>query len=499
MSSTKKKLTINAASAIIQVSFTAVLYFFLYKYLLNHLGAKQLGVWSLILSFSSIANLANFGITSGLVKFIADYLAEKKEEKLGKLICTGFLTIAALFSFVSLIVWVAAHYFLHFIIDAQHLELALSILPYSLAGLCINAASGVLTSVLEGHQKNYLRNFIYIFSGILMFVSMVLLTPIYQLQGMAYAQLIQAIFIMVFAFILIWKINPYNRFKYWKWSKQSFKELFNYGYKFQIVSICQLLYEPTTKMLLSKFGGLAFLGHYEMASRLVGQFRSLLVSANQVVVPVIAEKTKTQTKEHLLEFYGKMNRLLLVFALPLSTTLIVLTPFISIIWIGDLNTDFIFAMYVLTIATMFNIMCGPSYYSCLGEGRLSILVVVHIGMAIANFVLGYLLGWALNGYGIILAWGLSLALGSLALILAYAKKMSIQIKSLFTKNDLQLIGATSLILIIAISFFSLSSLNLGRFYKTLIILPLILVYIPLLLKNQELILILNSLKMKFKK
>jgi hypothetical protein len=54
--------------------FTAILYFLLYKYLLDKLGIKLLGVWSLILSFSSIANLANIGITSGLVKFVAESL-----------------------------------------------------------------------------------------------------------------------------------------------------------------------------------------------------------------------------------------------------------------------------------------------------------------------------------------------------------------------------------------------------------------------------------------
>ena len=254
MGSNKKKLTINATSAMIQVAFTAFIYFFLYKYLLNSLGVKQLGVWSLILSFSSIANLANLGLTSGLVKFVADYIAEKKNEKFGKLILTSIISLALLFSGVSLAILLGAKYFLHYVIDKQYIAIAFSILPLSLSSLCINAISGVFTSVLEGFQKNYLRNFIYIFSGIVMFVATILLTPVFQLKGVAMAQLLQSFFILISALVLMIKISPFNRFHYWKWSNRSFKELFNYGYKFQIVSICQLLYEPTTKMLLSKYG-----------------------------------------------------------------------------------------------------------------------------------------------------------------------------------------------------------------------------------------------------
>jgi O-antigen/teichoic acid export membrane protein len=58
------------------------------------------------------------------------------------------------------------------------------------------------------------------------------------------------------------------------------------------VSISQLLYEPTTKILLSKYGGLGILGNYEMASRLVNQVRALIVNANQVVIPIIAENLR---------------------------------------------------------------------------------------------------------------------------------------------------------------------------------------------------------------
>jgi O-antigen/teichoic acid export membrane protein len=495
MSSTKK-LTFNAASAIIQVLFTGVLYFVLYKYLIVNLGVEMLGVWSLILSFSSIANLANLGITSGLVKFVAEYLVVEDHTKLGKLIFTSLVSMFVFFGVVSLIILFGAQYFLHYVIDKEYLSVALLILPYSLGSLSINAVGGIFTSVIEGHQKNYLRNLVYIISGIIMFVFTVLLTPKFQLQGVAIAQLIQAVFILLSSMILMFSINPHNHFRYWKWNKQSFNELFNYGYKFQVVSICQLLYEPTTKLLLSKFGGFGLLGHYEMANRLVGQFRALIVNANQVVIPVVAEKSKTQTKEHLQEFYSKMNRILLFFTLPLSTVLVVLTPVISILWLGKIEPEFIYPVYILLIAAILNIMCGPSYFSCLGEGRLSILVITHIGMAIINLLLGLLLGWLIGGYGIVLGWGLALSFGSIYLIKTYSNKIRINYLSIFTKNDSSLMVLSFFIITTAILLFSFEIQSIGTSVKIALSCVMVLFYLPVILTNDNFKFLLSILRTK---
>jgi O-antigen/teichoic acid export membrane protein len=495
MAVTKNKLTVNALTSIIQVIFTAILYFFLYKYLLNQLGIKLLGVWSLILSFSSIANLANLGLTSGLVKFVAEYIAEKNELKLGKLIFTATISLAVLFIFVSLILFVLGYYFLHLVIDPQFLNIAMQILPFSLCSLCLNAVSGVFTSVLEGHQKNYLRNYIYIGSGILMFIFTILLTPIYQLRGMAMAQIIQAVFIFFAALFLVQKINYFNRFRYWQWSKSSLKELFSYGIKFQIVSVTQMLYEPTTKMLLSKFGGLSILGHYEMASRMVNQFRAMLVSANQVVIPVVAEKAKTSTQENLRLFYEKMNRIMLLVTLPLTTLLIVCTPLISILWIGSFNYEFVIAVYVLAVSSLINIMCGPSYFSCLGEGHLNILVLVHAAMAVINIILGIALGYFVGGYGIIFAWGIALALGSIALIIAYSKMKSIKYLNLFGKNEFWLTMVGFTVVILCILCFTIPILFFNYWITTIIFLIcFLLLLLPILWKNRTFKLILNFKK-----
>lgn len=433
-------------------------------------------------------------MTSGLVKFVAEYLLEEDKTKLGKLIFTSVLSMLVLFSFISLLILVFAEFFLGYVVEKNFLAVALEVLPFSLASLCINAIGGVFTSVLEGHQKNYIRNFIYIVSGIIMLGTTLILTPKYFLKGVAMSQLLQSVFILFSALVFTVKINSDNQLKYWKWSSKSFKELFSYGYKFQLVSVSQLLYEPATKFLLSKFGGLALVGHYEMATKAINQFRALLTNANQVIVPVVAEKTKGGDVLFLKNFYVKMNRILLLITLPLSTVLVITTPLISLLWIGNFNADFIFAMYVLIVMTVINVMCGPAYFSSLGEGRLNILVIVHVSMAIINLILGLILGNLMGGYGIILGWGIALSLGSFILILNYNRSINVLFFDIFKKSEINLL-ITSLVIISIniVSFQILSSEN--HIMKMTIMCLSLLLFSPIVIKND----IVKQLKSMIKK
>ena len=285
----KRRILINAVSSSIQVLVIGVVYFFLYKYLLKSIGSIKLGIWSLVLATTSIGNLAKFGITSGLVKFVAEYKAKKRYDALTVLISTALWSIIFFFTVLILLVYFLSLIILSKVIDQTHIDIARRILPYSLLSLFINEVGAVFSSVIEGFQRNYIRNIIYSLGILLMYFFTLLLTPSYGLVGVAYAQIIQGFFIFILSLWYSQKFHKINLSKYFFWSKTVFKEIFSYGLKFQAISIFQMLYEPTTKALLSLFGGLSLVAYYEMASRLVTQIRSLIVNANQVMIPVYTE------------------------------------------------------------------------------------------------------------------------------------------------------------------------------------------------------------------
>lgn len=495
-----KKIAINAVSSSLQVVVVSIIYFLLYRYLLVRIGVSQLGVWSLVLATASLVNMANLGITTSMVKFVAQYRAEEKNTSIDKLVFTAFISMIVFFAVLIAVLYLAASFILKKIVDADHLQIALQILPFSLCSLFINGLGGVFTSLLDGLQKNYVRNLIYVCSSILLLVLSYILVPIYKINGVAYAQVIQAGFVLVVTFILSARYFNARVFFKWSWDKPIFKDIFAYGLKFQVISISQLLYEPTTKMLLSKFGGLSSVAYYEMGSRLVNQVRGLIVNANQVIVPVVANAA-VKNKEAIAKIYANSMSIILFITVPLISGLIIFASSISLLWIGHIENAFVFTVIILSIGMFFNIMGTPAYYGYMGEGNLNAILVMHVSLAVINLVGGYLLSKAFPLYGAMLGWGIALVTGSFAILLIYQKSKTITFKSFFSTKDYILTISCLAVTIFAIaySFMYTKSTPPAAMFIGVQALIFCVLYIPLLLINKNAKLLLSIAGNMFKK
>ncbi len=446
----------------------------------------MLGVWSLVLATASLATMANLGITAGLVKFVADFNAKGMMEELHKLLFTAFITIVVFFGLLVIILYFFVSLILSKIVAHEYVAVAIKMLPFSLLSLFINEVGGVFTSVLDGLQKNYRRNLIYIFSSVLMLVAGYILVPKFGIIGMAYAQVGQSLLVAAAAFILSSKLINVKSFFTSKWSKPVFKQIFSYGVKFQFISVCQMLYEPTTKALISKFGGisgLSILGFYEMASRLVSQVKALIVNANQVMVPVVASAMHNNIKS-LKNIYLNSVSIIMLVCVPIITSLVVFAPAISFLWIGHYEPAFVISVYLLCGGIFINILCGPAYFGFLGEGVLGSLLKIHFSMAVANAAFGLLAGKFLNVYSIIGTWSVILTGGSLFVMHYYQKSKGLNFNTLLSFRNFGLLLCAALTIIAAkFSFDHITSL--GIFWQIFIdIVILSVAFIPFMITQK---------------
>lgn len=448
----KSKLFFNSIAAIGQVLIVGIVYLVLYRYLLVTLGIELLGVWSLIIASTSLALIANFGISTSIVKFVATYHTRNDFESLKKLIFTASIFIIITYSFISVVILIAGSYVLPKFIEPKFLSIALEILPFSLISLVINALGGVISSCLDGIQKNYIKSYIVSFTSVLLFVLSVLLTPKFGLKGLIFAQIVQAVVVLITSIYFLTKYIKGIFTLQWNWSKSLFKEIINYGLKMQALSFMQMSFEPITKALLSKYGGLAMVGYYEMASRLVTQLRGLIVSANQVIIPVVAEAKETN-ESYVKELYVKTFSIVLLFDIVLITGIIITAPIVSFLWIGKIVPFFMFAVVLNSVVAFVNICSNPAYFSYLGEGKLNWLIYSYLVITILNPLLGYFLGVAFNGFGVVVAWNIAFLIGSLLVLFSFQYANLISWKSLLSSNDLWLV-----LLAILTSFFGYYSI-----------------------------------------
>jgi O-antigen/teichoic acid export membrane protein len=431
----KRQMIKNVILSVVQFLVVGIVLFILYKFLLNKLGAERFGIWSLILSTTIFYNIANLGFSASVVKFVAQSLARKDAENAIHIIETSTISIGILIGLLLFVSYPAAVWIVRIIIPASHIEDALNILPYAMLSMCISAIASIYQAGLEGHQRIDLSSWIAIFRSISYLVLCLILVPRQGLMGLAYAHVVQACMLVVLYWALLKQQLPALPAIPHRWSIRLFREMMGYGLNVQLITVSQILYDPITKGLLAKFGGLSLAGYYEMANRMILQLRGLLVAAVQVLVPTIADLKETNP-DLIQKIYKETYRLVLFVAIPYFSAVIAMAPIISSMWIGHYEKSFVIFSVILSLGWFVNTLSTPCYFSDFGIGDLTWNTRGHLVIAASNIVTGLLLGFIYGGEGVVIAWALSLIAGSLTILLSFHRRNRIPYADMFPKEYL---------------------------------------------------------------
>lgn len=152
----KRTLFINAIMSLVQIVLAVGVLFFLYGFLLKTIGVEQFGIWSLILSTTSVLQVANFGLSGSVVKFVAKYVAREEYNNVSEVIQTAVISIALIVGFSLILGFPLIKWILGLVVPASSLKLALLILPFALLSLWLTT---IIVSFIQDLMD--FRRFIY--------------------------------------------------------------------------------------------------------------------------------------------------------------------------------------------------------------------------------------------------------------------------------------------------------------------------------------------------
>ena len=475
----KRQVLINAIMSVVQTIAVGLIVFVLYRYLLKTIGVEQFGIWSLVVATTGVAQIANFGLSGSVVKFVAKYVARDEYETASQVVQTAALSVGFFLGFVLLVGYPWAKWVLGWVLPVKSFPSALEILPVAFIAFWLLIVTSVFQAGLDGIQRVDLRNFLLIAGSIINLILCYIFAPSYGLVGVAYARVIENFTVLLGTWFLLRRnLSSLPLFPY-KLQRKLFKEIFFYGINFQLMSGITLLYDPITKAFLSKFGGLSLVGYYEMASKMIWQLRGLVVSATYVILPTIASMHE-KMPEKIQSLYLASYQLLFYLALPLFSLIIVCIPLISEIWIGHYERIFVVFSTLLAVGWFVNTLNAPAFYANLGIGEIRWNVIGHILIAFLNVVLGVALGAFYGGVGVVVAWVSSLAVGSSFIYLSYHITHRIPMIDLLPRGSRSIIVTCLVGILIAVGVnskidHSSSTILLS---STTILLFLIIVFLP---------------------
>ncbi len=438
----KRRVFLNTALSVLQVAVNGGLYLVLYRFLYDTIGVEQLGVWSIVLAWTSMNNLASLGLGGSTTYFIPKYLARGERPYVQALIQTGTLTAAATVVVGLLLFYPFVRLILGAVIEQDALlPLALSIVPYAFGSLWLNATAGLVYASIDGFQRVDLRNVLLMVGAAVFLGAAFVLVPMHGLIGLAQAQLIQAATVLVTSWLVLRHLLPELPLIPYQWSRRAFSEMIGYSLRFQAITLTQMLFEPLTKSLLAKFGTVSAVGYFEMANRLALQLRAFIATAHTALVPTLTDIGE-RTPELLRGIYETSCRLIAFLLLLILPLLIALTPLISVLWLGAYEPTFVLFATLLFLGWFGNLVGNPAYVGYLGAGDLRWNVWSHLLMALLNVILAFALGIFFGGPGVVIGFVSALLAGSLLVAVAYSVEHDFRLALWFAPENLMLGAAT---------------------------------------------------------
>ncbi|OZC03085.1 lipopolysaccharide biosynthesis protein [Rubricoccus marinus] len=414
------RATRNAASSVAQTVLSALLLFGLYRYLLLEIGAEGIGVWSVVLASTGAARIADLGLTGSAVKYVAAYLARGDQRTAAEVVETTVTTIALVIGVMAIAAYFAVGAFLPAIIDPEGvnpaaLDAARALLPWACLSFWLVSVAGAAQSGLDGCARFDLRNAILLGSQVLYVGLAVVLVGPYGLVGLAFAQIVQGLLWFVGLWVAIRQRLPEVRWIPSRLRISLVREMLGYGVNFQILGVLRMLYEPTTKALMGRYGGLELAGLYEVASLAILKLRSLLVAALQVLTPEVASLEEREP-ERVNEVYRDVDRLGWALTLALFAAVAAAAPLVSHLLVGRYEPGFVAFSLILAVGWGLNSLSAPGFFLLLGTGQMRHVVASHVTVGVVNAAAGWALGIAFGGSGVAWGWALALGLGAAHLV-----------------------------------------------------------------------------------
>jgi O-antigen/teichoic acid export membrane protein len=298
------------------------------------------------------------------------------------------------------------------IVDKEYYIMATNILPIMFMGIFFSTLFTILVSSLQGLHVGYIGSYITVIGSLIQLLFVFILVPKIGALGLVWAQLLQYIIVTVIAFLFVKNKIGIKRVLRFDFSWIRLKEMFSFSIKAQVANIINGLFEPLSKILISQFGGLSSQGLYELAYKTVSLARNTVVTGLFASLPTLTNLMNTNLNEAKL-FYKKSQKNVLKAISIVLLLVIILSPFISLVWMGNFDNDYWYFVVFLSIGFWINTLGATAYNIGMATGKMKNNIISSIVLIISLIIFGYILGNIFAEIGVVIAVGTSLAFSGL--------------------------------------------------------------------------------------
>ncbi|WP_299285165.1 oligosaccharide flippase family protein [uncultured Mucilaginibacter sp.] len=377
-------------------------------FIIHHLNAQVYGLSIIIFQIVGYLGIFDFGLTSGMVRYLATARGESEEaiSNSRKIISTSFIIYAFLGVIVSVIgIGLAPFASMAFKITNNFEHQVTHIISIISVIVGLQFLVKAVTGVFFAHQRQVLSNSIIFATGILNTILIVLFIYLgYNLWSFVYAQII--------VLIISGIINVYFFKKYYRsisisikdFDYSLLKEMFSFGFFIFLNGIAVQIIFQTDRIMIGSIISLSAVTIYSITSKIPEIVSQLIWKITDNALPAMIELSGAGSKKPFRDIHNNIMQLSLSLATAGFWIIIIIAfPFIKL-WVG--GQYYAGITFIAVVSYMFLIHHSIIHVTavCLnGAGFTKGFSIMSLIEAAANLALSIILGRLYGITGIVVA------------------------------------------------------------------------------------------------
>jgi O-antigen/teichoic acid export membrane protein len=367
--------------------------FLLAPFVLRHVGAADYGLWILISSLTGYASVLEFGISSAVIKYVAEFRVRSEREEMHALVSTA-LSLYTVLGILAILFSVGVALLLPHVIQVPpgSQDMVVKLVLLAGIGLGISIPATIIVGVLRGLQRFDSLNILYVINTLLnAVVTIAMLLLGWGILGVAAAAIPVTVLTQLPGLWLVRRADPEMRIG-WRGARRTLiHTVTGFSSKLFVIQIARQLQSRTDELVIASAMPIAYVTPYSFSRRL-GEIPNQL--ANQFIrtlMPLASGLHAESDWKRLRGMHLASTRLAVAISAPVAAILTVLAPTFLTLWIGPAYAASWPVVLLISMSSVVAISQYPSGAMLQGMARHNILAVTSILNGLLNLGLSLFL------------------------------------------------------------------------------------------------------------
>lgn len=397
-------------------------------FMLGQLGDVYFGLWALFATFITYTQLADFGMGLALTKYVAAYAARAEWRDVLRATNTVFFFYMAVALLLGVLLAAASPLLVRLVPGGSAVtgEMLMALVALAFVTFAINLTFGAFGSVLQGLQRLDITNLVSFGASVGLYAGIVAVLAFgYGLAGILVLSMVLALATAAIQVWMVYRLVPGYRLRITTFDRSYLRSILGYSLNVQGGTLAALLFDPATKLILTRFLGVASVTQYEVGTRITTQLRNLFAVALLPLFPGVSHMDAGEGRARVAAVYRRSARYVIIFGLPAYLLLIIVAPWLLNAWLGPGYTDASLVMRIMTLGWFISLIAMPPYLILQALGHARLCMTTHVVQGVLNVGLALILVRVWGFTGVTLAAFTALVVGSLLVVAGFARVMRV--------------------------------------------------------------------------